>query len=63
MSQLVELLKRIGMLELLTEILHHPHAHDVFQITIAMMVAALVRKIMQAAHLCTIWNQPLDPHE
>ena len=63
MGQLVQFLKAVGMLEFPAEGLHHPHAHDVFQIPVAAVVAPLIGEIVLAALLRAVRYQALDAHK
>ena len=63
MRQLIELFERILVLELAAQVLHNPHAHDILEVTVAVMVAALIREVVLAAHLRAVWDQALDAHQ
>ena len=63
MRELVQLLERVVVAELLAQILHDPHAHDIFEVAIAVVVAALVREIVALRHLRAVRDQALDAHQ
>ena len=49
LRKLRQLIKAVLIAELMPHILQHPKAHDVFQIPIAVLIPALVRKILRTA--------------
>ena len=63
MRELVQLLERVVVAELLAQILHDPHAHDIFEVAIAVVVAALVREIVALRHRRAVRDQALDAHQ
>ena len=62
-GQLVKLLKAVRMPEFAPQGLHHPHAHDVFQIAVTVVITALIGEIMFPALFRAIGNQAFNAHQ